>query len=194
METHEVILRQWRDSDLDMYAAMNADPEVMRYFPNLMSRQEAADSFARMRTGIEENGWGIWAVDVDGVFAGATGLTIPRFAAPFAPCTEILWRFRTEFWGRGIASAAAAQALAYGFSKLSLREIVAFTAAPNHRSIRLMERLGFIRDQGGDFEHPSIPQGHPLRSHVLYRKMPNQAPDPTPASGASHAGNEARQP
>jgi RimJ/RimL family protein N-acetyltransferase len=165
-----IILRQWKDSDLEPYAEMNADPEVMRYFLARMTTGEASESFARMRKGIEERGWGIWAVEVDGIFAGATGLTVPRFAVPFMPCIEILWRFRQEFWGRGIAHAAAAQALTYGFSKLKLAEIVAFTTVQNGRSIRLMDRLGFTRDLDGDFDHPAVPEGNPLRRHVLYRK------------------------
>jgi RimJ/RimL family protein N-acetyltransferase len=152
---------------------MNADPEVMRHFPSVLTRQEASDSLIRMKSGIEERGWGVWAVDVDGVFAGMTGLLSPRFTAHFTPCIEILWRFRRQFWGRGLAHAAALQAVEYGFSTLRLTEIVAFTAVSNLRSVRLMERLEFTRDIGGDFEHPRIPQGHPLRHHVLYRKKPN---------------------
>jgi len=165
-----VILRQWHDSDFAAWGEMNADPEVMRYFPAPMTEAELAASFARMKKEIDERGWGVWAVEVEGRFAGATGLAVPRFAAPFMPCTEILWRFRREFWGRGLAHAAAEQALAYGFSTMGLSEIVAFTASQNSRSIRLMERLGFIRDREGDFDHPAIPEGHALRRHVLYRK------------------------
>jgi RimJ/RimL family protein N-acetyltransferase len=98
------------------------------------------------------------------------GLNVPRRPMPFSPCIEILWRFRKEYWGRGIACAAATQVLDYGFAKLGLEEIVAFTTAGNTRSIRLMERLGLTRDSAGDFDHPAVPEGHPLRRHVLYRK------------------------
>jgi RimJ/RimL family protein N-acetyltransferase len=164
------VLRQWHDSDFDPYAEMNADPEVMRCFPSLMTEPELSESFLRARRGIEDRGWGLWVVEVDGRFAGMTGLAIPRIDAPFMPCTEILWRFRREFWGQGLAHAAAVQALEYGFLKLRLAEIVAFTAAPNFRSIRLMQRLGFTRDLDGDFDHPAISEGHPLRRHVLHRK------------------------
>lgn len=169
-----VILRQWKDSDFDPYADMSADAEVMRYFLARLSRQEAAESFDRMRTAIDGRGWGVWAVEVDGMFAGVTGLQVPRFNLPCMPCTEILWRFRREFWGRGVAHAAATQALAYGFSRIGLTEIVAVTTFPNLRSIRLMERLGFARDLAGDFDHPAVPEGHPLQRHVLYRKGPDQ--------------------
>jgi RimJ/RimL family protein N-acetyltransferase len=169
-----VALRQWKDSDFEPYAAMNADAEVMRYFLAPVSRSEAVEWFGRMREAIDDRGWGIWAVDVDGLFAGMVGLNIPRWPLPFMPCTEILWRFRREYWGRSVAFEAANQALAYGFTHVGLAEIVAFTTPPNFRSIRLMERLGFTRDAAEDFDHPAIPKGHPLRRHLLYRKKHNQ--------------------
>src|SRR5712671_4916140 len=105
-----VTLRQWVDSDLEPYAAMNADPEVMRFFPRLLAREESATSMERARRAIDERGWGLWAVEVDGVFAGFTGLNAPSFSAPVMPCTEIGWRFRREFWGRGLAIRAAREA------------------------------------------------------------------------------------
>jgi len=171
----KVALRQWNDSDLEPYAAMNADPEVMRYFPALLTQAESAASMERLRRAIDERGWGLWAVDVNGDFAGFTGLSVPSFSAHFAPCTEVGWRFRREFWGRGLACRAARRALAFGFESLKLPEIVSFTAAINVRSLKLMERLGLERDRNGDFDHPSIPEGHELRRHVLYRIKPANA-------------------
>jgi RimJ/RimL family protein N-acetyltransferase len=167
-----VTLRQWLDSDLDVYAAMNADVEVMRYFPSLWSRAKSEVSLNRQRALIAERGWGMWVVDVDGVFAGITGLAVPTFEAPFMPCTEIGWRLKREYWGRNIAYRAALQALHYGFTKLRLPEIVSFTATVNTPSRRLMERLGFDYDATGDFDHPSIVVEHELCRHVLYRKKP----------------------
>jgi RimJ/RimL family protein N-acetyltransferase len=165
-----LVLRQWKDSDLEDYVRMNADVEVMRYFPAVLTRAESSASFERMRRAIDERGWGLWAVDVDGAFAGLTGLNVATFPAPFTPCTEISWRFRREFWGRGLATRAALEALRIGFAELKLHEIVSFTATPNVRSQRLMERIGLERDAHGDFDHPAISEGHPLQRHVLYRK------------------------
>jgi RimJ/RimL family protein N-acetyltransferase len=174
------VLRQWKDSDLEPFARMNADPEVMRYFLARMTRIEAQDAIVRMRAALDLRGWGIWAVEVEGDFAGMAGLNIPRWHLPFSPCTEVLWRFRKEFWGLGIACAAATQAIEHGFSKIGLDEIVAFTTPQNTRSIRLMERLGFNRDIEGDFNHPAVPEGHSLRRHILYRKKKtNHPPEPT---------------
>ena len=170
----QVTLRQWRDSDLEPYAAMNADAEVMRYFPARFTYDQSKSSLERQRTLIEQRGWGLWALDVDGLFAGSTGLAIPVFEAPFMPCVEVGWRLRREYWGRGIAYRGALHALDYGFSILKLAEIVSFTALANAPSRRLMERLGFVRDATSDFDHPSIPEGHQLRQHVFYRKQPDE--------------------
>lgn len=179
-------LRPWKESDIELFAQMNADPDVMRYFAAPLTWDEARAALARMRTALDERGWGIWAVEVDSDFAGMTGLNVPRWQLPCSPCTEVLWRFRKQYWGQGLAHRAAKQAINYGFSTLGLTELVAFTTRPNNRSIRLMERLGFVRDPEGDFEHPAIPEGHDLRGHILYRLLnanltqdPSDRPSPT---------------
>jgi RimJ/RimL family protein N-acetyltransferase len=172
MKIENVTLRQWRDSDLEPYAAMNSDPAVMRYFPSTWSREQSEASLERQRSMIAQHGWGLWALDVDGAFAGFTGLAIPSFQAPFMPCVEVGWRLRREYWGKGVAYRGALQALDYGFNMLKLSEIVSFTAAVNTPSRRLMERLGFVHDAPNYFDHPSIPEGHELCPHVLYRKRP----------------------
>jgi RimJ/RimL family protein N-acetyltransferase len=155
----QITLRQWRDSDLEPYVAMNADPEVMRYFPSLWTHEKSEASLIRQRTLIEQRGWGFWVLDVDGTFAGLVGLAIPNFEASFMPCVEVGWRLRREYWGRGIAYRGALQALDYGFRILV-----------NVRSWRLMERLAFVHDAANDFDHPSIAEGHELRRHVFYRR------------------------
>ncbi len=165
-----VQLRQWQDSDAEPYAALNADPEVMQYFPARLSRAESLASMERQRALIEERGWGLWAVEVEGEFAGFTGLAVPTFEAPFMPCVEIGWRLARPFWGRGVAFAAARQAMHYAFAVLDLPELVSFTVAANQRSRRLMERVGFVHQPHEDFLHPLLPAGHPLQKHVLYRK------------------------
>ncbi len=166
----QVQLRQWKDSDLDGFAAMNADAEVMRYFAAPLSAEESRAAMSRFRQGIETRGWGLWAVGVEGEFAGFTGLSEPTFSAHFTPCVEIGWRLRREYWGRGVAFAAAQQAERYAFEVLGLEELVSFTTEANLRSRRLMERLGFVHDPGEDFWHPRMAREHPLCRHVLYRK------------------------
>lgn len=165
-----IVLRQWKDSDLEPFAGMNADGDVMKHFPRLLNFDESRDLMERFRGGIDQRGWGLWAVEVDGIFAGFTGLAEPKFSAHFTPCVEIGWRFRKEYWGRSIAYAAARQADDYASLVLKLDRLVSFTAVVNERSRRLMERLGFQRDPEGDFLHPNVEEGHPLRPHVLFVK------------------------
>lgn len=165
-----IVLRQWIDADLEPFASMNADAEVMRFFARRLTADKSRQALQRFRDGIDQRGWGLWAIEVNGEFAGFTGLSEPKFSAHFTPCVEIGWRLLQKFWGHGIAFAAARQAEDYAFSVLKLEQLVSFTTESNSRSRKLMERLGFSHDPGDDFERPSLEQGHPLLHHVLYRK------------------------
>ena len=171
LSTDRLLLRQWRDEDLAPFAALNADPRVMAFFPKPLDRAESDAVAARIRESIERQGFGFWAAErrEDGALLGFVGLDRPRFDAPFMPAVEIGWRLAHGYWGQGYATEAAHAALAHGFGPLGLVEIVAFTVPTNRRSRAVMERLGMVHDPGGDFEHPAVPEGHPLRGHVLYR-------------------------
>ena len=164
-------LRPWRDEDLPAFAALNADPDVMEYFPKCLNREESDQSAGRIREGLARHGFGWWAVDVFGVaeFIGFTGLSVPPYETHFTPCVEIAWRLARKYWGFGYATEAARLAMEYGFRSAGLPEIVSFTFVGNLRSRRVMERLGMTRNPEDDFEHPRLPEGHPLRRHVLYR-------------------------
>jgi RimJ/RimL family protein N-acetyltransferase len=187
LRTERLILRPWRDEDLGPFAALNADPAVMEHFPSLLTRSQSDAAAARIREEMAERGFGLWAVEVPSVatFIGFTGLSVPRFEAHFTPCVEIGWRIAREHWGRGYAPEAARAALAFGFERLALAEIVSFTAAGNARSRRVMEKIGMTHDAAGDFDHPSLPPRHPLRWHVLYRiQRPRRTPSlPRAAEG-----------
>jgi RimJ/RimL family protein N-acetyltransferase len=165
-------LRRWRHEDRAPFAAMNADPRVMEFFPGTLTRAESDALVDRIEAHFDRHGFGLWAIEVPGVaeFVGFTGLSIPRFEAPFMPCIEIGWRLAVDHWGKGYATEAARLALDYGFETLRLSEIVSFTAATNLRSRAVMERLGMRRDPVDDFDHPALAKDHPLRRHVLYRK------------------------
>ncbi|CAM3198321.1 GNAT family N-acetyltransferase [Cupriavidus taiwanensis] len=169
-ETGRLRLRQWRDEDYAPFAALNADAQVMRYFPAPLTRAESDAMAGRCRSLIAQQGWGVWVVEriADDAFLGFVGLHEPAAALPFAPCVEIAWRLARQAWGQGYATEAARGALAYGFGRLALNEIVAFTTLANARSRAVMERLGMRQDAEG-FDHPALPPGHPLRPHCLYR-------------------------
>ena len=173
LRSDRLILRQWRDEDVDVFVDMGADPEVMEYFPGLMTQDQSRDTAARFREQIEERGWGLWALeacegDLAGRFLGFTGLGVPRFEAHFIPAVEVGWRLATLAWGRGYATEAARMSVAYGFDTLGLDEIVSFTTESNARSRAVMQRLGMTHDPADDFDHPGLPD-HRLQRHVLYR-------------------------
>ena len=176
IETPRLLLRRWRESDREPFFRMNADPRVMEYFPRCLSRAES-DAFAdRIEAHFARHGYGLYAAEFrpTGQFIGYIGLLVPLFDAPFTPATEIGWRLAAEFWNLGLATEGARAVLDYAFDTLHLPEVVSFTVPANVRSRRVMEKIGLRHDPEGDFDHPRLPEGHPLRRHVLYRGNPDR--------------------
>ena len=171
IKTERLILRPWREDDFEPFARLNADPRVMEYFPGILTR-EASDQLAkRISTAMNEQGWGLWAVTIPQVadFIGFIGLNPVSFAAHFTPAIEVGWRLAYEFWNKGYATEGAKAVLEYGFETLNLKEIVSFTTEQNMRSRGVMEKIGLQHTQKDGFDHPNLPEGHPLIKHVLYR-------------------------
>src|SRR5579872_3736955 len=131
--TERLHLRRWKESDKEMFAAMNADPVVMEFFPKLMSRAESDALANDIEARFEKQGFGLWAVELkdSGQFIGFVGLNVPKFEAPFMPAVEIGWRLAKEYWGKGYATEAANAVLDVAFNKLGLTEIVSFTVPAN---------------------------------------------------------------
>ncbi|MCU1587443.1 MAG: N-acetyltransferase [Frankiales bacterium] len=163
LRTARLLLRRWREEDREPWAALCADPVVMEHFPAPLTREQADAMADRVEMHFAEHGYGLWAVDVDGRFAGYTGLVWTD--ALGGRDLEVGWRLATWAWGRGYATEAAQAAVAVGLDNSS--EVVSFTAVTNERSQRVMERIGMRRD--GEFDHPRIPDSHRLTRHVLYR-------------------------
>lgn len=164
-----VLLRGWRAGDLEPFAALNADPRVMEHYPAPLTRSESDDLVRSIAESLATRGFSLWAVEVASVapFIGYVGLREATFESRFTPCVEVGWRLAAPYWGRGYATEAARAAIAFGFTDAGLEEIVSFTVPANSRSIAVMRRLNMTQD--GEFDHPRLPQGHPLRRHVLYR-------------------------
>jgi RimJ/RimL family protein N-acetyltransferase len=139
--------------------------------PRCLTRAES-DAFAQSAAAaLLSRGWGLWAVALraSAEWLGCVGLAVPTFTAHFTPCMEVLWRLKRVAWGHGYASEAASASLSFAFEQLAAPQVVAFTVPANLRSRRVMQRLGMRHDAGGDFAHPRLAPGHPLRRHVLYR-------------------------
>lgn len=170
LDTPRLRMRQWRDSDREPFAALNADPVVMAFFPSVQSRAASDAGIDGWQSQFAAQGWSNWALELraTGEFIGFTGLSMPRRQLPFSPCIEIGWRLARAYWGKGYATEAARAALEAGFWRIGLAEIVSFTAVGNARSRAVMERIG-MRNRDPDFDYPGFPEGHPLRRHCLYR-------------------------
>jgi ribosomal-protein-alanine N-acetyltransferase len=170
LATSRLALRQWCEGDRAPFAALNADPVVMEYFPATLSRAQSDALAERCVEHLQRDGYGLWALEVrtSHEFIGFVGLAVPGWDATFTPCTEIGWRLARSAWGQGYATEAAREALATAFGPADLDEVVSFAATGNLRSQHVMQRIGMTRDPSEDFDHPLVPDG-PLRRHVLYR-------------------------
>ena len=169
IRTDRLIMRRWRDSDRAPFAALNGDPETMKFFPETLDRA-ASDAFAdRIEARFDQQGYGLWALEVAGTgqFIGYTGLNPMPEGVPGAGGMEIGWRLARRAWHHGYATEAARAALTVAFDGAGLPEIWSMTAVLNEPSAAVMRRIGMTKV--GRFDHPRIPAGHPLRPHVLYR-------------------------
>jgi RimJ/RimL family protein N-acetyltransferase len=164
MRTARLLMRRWRDEDRAPFAALNADPVVMEHFPAPLTPAESDAFVDRIEAHFDERGYGLWALEDEAGFVGFTGLQWATFDAPFNPSLEVGWRLARHAWGRGYASEAATAAVQHGLQLVE--QITSFTARTNTRSQRVMQRIGMVRTT--EFEHPRVPEGSPVRPHVLY--------------------------
>ena len=171
LRSERLLLRQWRDADRLPFRQLNADLRVMEFFPEPLAAPASDALFDRAREHFSLHGFGLFAVELveSSAFVGFAGLSIPAFNAHFMPAVEIGWRLAFEHWGKGLATEGARAALGFGFNDLGFEQVVSFTVPANLRSRRVMEKLGMTHDPADDFDHPKLPEGHPLRRHVLYR-------------------------
>jgi ribosomal-protein-alanine N-acetyltransferase len=169
--TPRLLLRRFKASDRKPFASLNADPEAMKYFPGVLDDTASNALLARFESHFDEHGFGPWAVEVPGsdAFIGSVGLLRVSFESHFTPAVELTWRLQRASWRHGFATEAAREVCRIAFEDLCLPELVAFTVPANHRSRAVMARIGMTHNSVDDFDHPKLPDGHPLRRHVLHR-------------------------
>lgn len=171
IETDRLFLREWEKRDREPFAQLNSDPRVMEFMPACLSPEESNLLADRIEDHFRKHGFGLYAAELreDRSFVGYIGLAVPGFKAHFTPCVEIGWRLAAPYWGRGLATEGARAMARHAFESLGLDALVSFTVPGNLRSRRVMEKIGMTHDPADDFDHPNLPEGHPLRRHVLYR-------------------------
>jgi RimJ/RimL family protein N-acetyltransferase len=180
--TERLLLRNWQPADCAPFAELNCDSRVMQFLPGVLCRAESDELAAGISEQLARNGFGLYAAELRSTraFLGFIGLSIPRFTAHFTPCVEIGWRLAHEYWRQGLATEGARGVAHHAFNDLGLPALVSYTVPGNLRSRRVMEKLCMTYDPADDFDHPTLPEGHALRRHVLYRLQGSP-----PASGAS---------
>ncbi|WPC36018.1 GNAT family N-acetyltransferase [Acinetobacter sp. YWS30-1] len=168
LETERLILRPWQASDYPAFIAMGQNPEVMRYFPSLLTPEQSLQFIEKVTKQIDQYGWGLWAVELKETkeFIGFIGLQPQPDLFEFTPCVEIGWRLAKKYWHRGYATEGARAVLDYAFNTLGLNKVVSFTATVNTPSEAVMKKIGMVKTQ--EFQHPRLPKDHPLCWHVLY--------------------------
>jgi RimJ/RimL family protein N-acetyltransferase len=171
LRTDRLILRRWLESDRESFARINSDRRVMEFFPKTLSREESDRFVDRIEAHFQQYAFGLFAAELraNGTFIGYIGLSVPSFPAAFTPCVEVGWRLSADHWGQGLATEGARELLGFAFGALNLDFLVSYTVPANIRSWRVMEKIGMTRSPTEDFEHPKLPEGHPLRRHFLYR-------------------------
>ncbi|MFT0693293.1 GNAT family N-acetyltransferase [Acinetobacter bereziniae] len=167
--TDRLLLRQWQPSDLEAFAKITSNPEVMQFFPKILNRQQSDELANQIKYLIEIKGWGLWAVELleTQELIGCIGLHPQASKFDFSPCIEIGWQLDPKFWNQGYATEGAHACLRFAFEELGFEEIVAFTAKHNFSSQKVMEKIGMRFSH--DFLHPDFDDHHPLREEKLYR-------------------------
>ncbi|MBN8827716.1 MAG: GNAT family N-acetyltransferase [Sphingobacteriia bacterium] len=171
LEAERVILREWKEEDVEPFAKINQDPKVMEFMPKLLTKQEVNEWIERIKLHFKNNNFGMFACELKETkkFIGYIGLQNVAFEASFTPCVEVAWRLASDHWGKGLATEGAKRVLEFAFNDLKLKEVLAFTVPKNLPSRRVMEKLGMTHDPKENFNHPKLPLEHPLSLHVLYR-------------------------
>ena len=167
LATERLLLRRWKTDDREPFAELNSDPEVMRYFPRTLTSAESNSFVDRIEQGFDEHGFGLWAVEAEGRFAGFTGLNKTSFETPMGPHVEIGWRLARWAWGHGYATEAADCVLRAAFALHRISDVYSFTTESNTRSEAVMRRIGMSRRTDLDFDHPNTPGWWGVK-HIVY--------------------------
>lgn len=178
LETKRLLLRTWKESDIESMTAINQDPKVCEFLPRIGNRASTEAMIHRFIRQYKQHGFCLYAVELKSTkeMIGFVGLDIPSFEAHFMPAVEVGWRLASRYWGKGYATEAAKAVLHYAFKELGMDEIVSFTAVDNKASRRVMEKLGMHHNPHDDFDHPTVEKDSPLKRHVLYRISKNFVP------------------
>jgi RimJ/RimL family protein N-acetyltransferase len=173
IQTERLILRAWKEEDLPPFAAMNADPRVREFFPNVLTAAQSDDEARCFQRRYHQEGFCLFAAELrtESTFIGFVGMQTMNFQVPLLrqPIVEIGWRLAFPFWGRGLATEGARAVVEHAFDVVHLQQIAAIAVPSNFRSRKIIQKIGMRHIPKLGFDHPHVPEGHPLKPHVLYQ-------------------------
>jgi len=170
LETKNLLLRQWKEEDLEAYAKLTSSKEIMKYFPRTLTREQSDKAARKFQKLLEERSWGFWAVEEksSGQFIGYAGLHAPATKFPFSPCIEIAWRMQDKYWDNGYVLEAGRVIIRAAFEIFALDEVVYFSSLKNLKGEKLASALN-MKKEDENFNHPFVELEHELSEHYLYR-------------------------
>ncbi len=171
LETERLLLRAWKNEDVETYYQINQDPKVIEFLLGPMSKEQVEKFIVDKNQTLREENYTLWALEekATGAMIGCIGIQEIPSLIPFAGKMEIAWRLGSQYWGNGYAPEGAHAVLDYAFETLGFEDIFSFTTTTNKRSQRVMEKIGMTHLPNSNFAHPKVPLDHPLLEHVLYR-------------------------
>lgn len=160
--------RNWQDADIQKMAEINADPDVMEFFPGTHSYEKTEEFIERMKKQMAAKGYCYFAVDKleNAEFIGFIGISDQTYEASFTPCIDIGWRLGKKEWGKGYATEGAGRCLDYAFNQLGIKKIYSIAPKINAKSEHIMLKIGMRKV--GEFIHPALARDERLKQCVLY--------------------------
>jgi len=165
--------RNWKKSDLSEFAKINADVEVMKHFPQTLTKIETSDFIDRLQKHYEKNGYNYFATEIlkTGELIGFIGLAYQDLKTDFTPAVDIGWRLKKSAWGKGYASEGAKKCLDYAFNDLNLDKIISICTENNTRSENVMKKTGMKKI--GEFKHPKLKKYPKYEKCICYKMDKN---------------------
>lgn len=160
--------RNWNSNDLQEFAELNSDSEVMEHFPSTLSREETFDFIQRLKKHYELNGHTYFATEIlrTGELIGFIGLALQDYESEFTPNVDIGWRLKKAHWGKGYATEGAKKCLEFAFTELKLNKVISTCTIRNTKSEKVMKKIGMKKI--GEFKHPKLKAYPELEKCVCY--------------------------
>ena len=160
--------RNWTENDLTELAKLNADLEVMEYFPKTFTEKESAELIERFQKHFEKDGYTYFATETlkNKELIGFVGLAFQEYKTEFTPAIDIGWRLKKNTWENGYATEGAKKCLEFAFKELNLEKIIATCTEKNSKSENVMKKIGM--EKMGEFKHPDLKKYPEYEKCVCY--------------------------